>query len=59
MGIGVGTLGGLVGVGGPAIAVPQIIGAVVGWRVAHLMDPDRLKVLLGVVLVYLGPVLAF
>jgi len=107
IGLGVGTLGGLLGVGGPAIAVPVLVivgtpilaalavaqvqsvvlaavatanyashqavsapyvvliavphfvGAVVGWRVAHLMNPDRLKFLLGLVLVCLGPVLAF
>lgn len=47
----------------PSLAVvvgtPLLLGVVVGWRVAHLIDPDRLKVALGVALVLIGPVLAF
>lgn len=41
-----------------ALAVPLLAGVVVGWRVAHLVDPDRLKVALGVVLLAVGPLLA-
>ena len=47
----------------PSLAVvvgtPLLLGVVVGWRVAHLIDPERLKVALGVALVLIGPVLAF
>lgn len=40
------------------IGIPQVAGAVVGWRVAHRVDPERLKLLLGLLLVGLGPLLA-
>lgn len=106
VGAGVGLLGGLLGVGGPVVAVPvllllgvpmlaalavaqvqsvvlagvatanyaahqavsvplvvvvgvpQVAGALLGWRVAHRVDPDRLKLSLGLLLIGLGPVLA-
>lgn len=41
------------------IAVPQTMGAFVGWRVAHLIDPERLRIILGLVLICLGPVLLY
>lgn len=40
------------------VGVPLLLGVVVGWRIAHLIDPDRLKVALGVVLVGVGLSLA-
>lgn len=40
------------------IGLPLLAGAVVGWRVAHLVEPARLKVALGIVLVAIGPYLA-
>ena len=106
LGFGLGTASGLLGVGGPVIAVPALVligvpmlvavavaqvqsvfiatfaasgyflqghvafplavlvgtpllvGVVIGWRVAHLIDPARLKVALGVVLFAVGPYLA-
>ncbi len=106
IGLGIGFLGGLLGVGGPVVAVPvlivlgvpmlvavavaqiqsvfisgfatigyfaadavsiplavlvgvpQLIGVVLGWQVAHLVDPERLRVVLGVVLVVIAPVIA-
>ncbi|MFC6905056.1 sulfite exporter TauE/SafE family protein [Halalkalicoccus tibetensis] len=105
IGFGVGVLGGLLGVGGPVVAVPilvvlgvpmlvavavaqvqsvfisgfaaasyalagavsipvallvgipQLIGVVAGWKVAHLVDPGRLRVILGVVLIVVAPTL--
>lgn len=105
IGLGVGVLGGLLGVGGPVVAVPvlvvlgvpmlvavavaqvqsvfisgfaaasyalagavsipvallvgipQLIGVVAGWKVAHLVDPGRLRVVLGVVLIVVAPTL--
>ncbi|MCU4743287.1 sulfite exporter TauE/SafE family protein [Natronoglomus mannanivorans] len=46
----------------PSLAVfvgsPLLLGVVVGWRLAHLIDPDRLKVALGVALVGVGLSLA-
>lgn len=107
IGFGVGFVGGLLGVGGPVIAVPilvilgvpmlaslavaqvqsifisgfatvgyvlgdavsiplallvgipQLIGVVVGWRIAHLVEERRLRIVLGVVLVVIAPVIAF
>lgn len=40
------------------VGVPLLAGALVGWRVAHLLDPARLKEALGVVLVVVGLALA-
>jgi uncharacterized membrane protein YfcA len=40
------------------IGIPLVGGCVVGWRVAHLVDPNRLKVSLGGVLLLVGPYLA-
>lgn len=106
IGFGVGFLGGMLGVGGPVIAVPilvvlgvpmlvavavtqvqsifistfatvgyyvadavslglvllvgipQLVGVVVGWRIAHRVAEGKLRVVLGVVLVLIAPVLA-
>lgn len=106
MGIGIGFLGGMLGVGGPVIAVPilvalgvpmlfalaisqvqsvvisgvatigyasvgaiswplvllvgipQLVGVLVGWRIAHRVDPRRLRIALGLVLIGIGPFLA-
>jgi uncharacterized membrane protein YfcA len=38
---------------------PLLGGVVVGWRVAHLVPPAKLKACLGVVLLAVGPYLAF
>ena len=40
------------------VGVPLVAGVLVGWRVAHLVDPERLKLGLGAVLVLVGPYLA-
>lgn len=40
------------------VGTPLLVGVVVGWKVAHLIDPNRLKVALGIVLVGVGPYLA-
>lgn len=40
------------------IGLPLLAGVVVGWRIAHMVDPDELKVVLGIVLVAVGPYLA-
>lgn len=37
---------------------PLLVGVLIGWKVAHLVDPARLKVGLGVVLLAVGPILA-
>lgn len=106
VGFGVGFLGGLLGVGGPVIAVPllvvlgvpvlqslavaqlqsifiagfatvgyalggavslplavlvgvpQLVGVYFGWRIAHQVEPRRLRIVLGVVLVLVAPTLA-
>ncbi len=106
LGFGVGSTSGLVGVGGPVIAVPALVvlgmpmltaialaqaqsvfiavfatvgymvrgtvawplvalvgapllaGVFLGWKIARRIEPRRLKVLLGVVLIALGPYLA-
>ncbi|MFC6716663.1 sulfite exporter TauE/SafE family protein [Natrialbaceae archaeon GCM10025810] len=42
-----------------ALGVPLLGGVVVGWKVAHRVDPSRLKVALGIVLLAVGPYLAF
>lgn len=36
------------------VGVPQVLGVIVGWRIAHLIDPDRLTYVLGAVLVLVG-----
>ena len=36
------------------VGIPQLVGVVVGWKVAHVVDPDRLKVVLGGVLILVG-----
>ena len=41
-----------------AIGVPELVGVIAGWRVAHRVDPSRLKVALGGTLVAAGVVLA-
>lgn len=106
IGVGVGVLAGLLGVGGPIVAVPvlvalgvpilvsvavaqvqavfvsgfataayltagavsiplalligipQLVGVVLGWRVAHLIEPRRLRITLGVTLVLIAPAIA-
>ncbi len=106
IGFGVGGLGGMLGVGGPVVAVPvlvvlgvpmlvavavaqiqsvfisgfatvsyfavdavslplvmlvgipQLVGVVIGWGIAHRVNPHRLRLLLGAVLVLVAPVLA-
>jgi uncharacterized membrane protein YfcA len=40
------------------VGVPQLIGAFLGWRIAHYVDPERLKLALGVALIAVGPYLA-
>lgn len=40
------------------VGVPELVGVVVGWRVAHMVDETRLKRVLAVVLVVVGPYLA-
>lgn len=40
------------------VGVPLVAGVLVGWRVAHIVDPERLKLALGGVLVLVGPYLA-
>ncbi|MDJ1433186.1 sulfite exporter TauE/SafE family protein [Halostagnicola sp. A-GB9-2] len=40
------------------VGVPQLIGVVVGWRIAHRTDPERLKTVLGGVLILVGVYLA-
>lgn len=40
------------------VGVPLLLGVVVGWKVAHVVDPNRLKGALGVVLLGVGPYLA-
>ncbi|WP_266080353.1 sulfite exporter TauE/SafE family protein [Haladaptatus caseinilyticus] len=42
-----------------AIGVPELAGVVVGWRVAHFIDPSRLKLALGGSLVAAGFALIF
>jgi uncharacterized membrane protein YfcA len=40
------------------VGIPLLAGVVVGWRVAHLIEPAKLKMVLGVILVVIGPYLA-
>jgi uncharacterized membrane protein YfcA len=39
------------------VGIPQLIGVVLGWGVAHRVDPHRLRVVLGLVLVLVAPTL--
>ncbi|MFC7154412.1 sulfite exporter TauE/SafE family protein [Halomarina halobia] len=41
------------------VGVPELVGAVLGWRLAHAVDEIRLKRALAAVLVALGPYVAF
>jgi uncharacterized membrane protein YfcA len=41
------------------VGFPLLAGVVVGWKIAHLIDPARLKVALGAVLVVVGFVLVW
>lgn len=40
------------------IGLPLLAGVVVGWKVAHVVNPAKLKVTLGIVLVGIGPYIA-
>ncbi|MFC6826087.1 sulfite exporter TauE/SafE family protein [Halopelagius fulvigenes] len=40
------------------VGTPLLVGVVAGWKIAHLVDPARLKVALGAVLFAVGPYLA-
>jgi uncharacterized membrane protein YfcA len=40
------------------VGIPLMVGVAVGWRLAHRIDPRRLKVILGIVLVGVGAHLA-
>ncbi|XVH32609.1 TSUP family transporter [Haloferacaceae archaeon DSL9] len=40
------------------VGVPQVVGVVAGWKLAHLVEPGRLRIVLGVVLVAITPVIA-
>ena len=40
------------------VGVPQVIGVVIGWRVAHLVDAGWLRIALGCVLVIVAPLIA-
>ncbi|GAB7011643.1 sulfite exporter TauE/SafE family protein [Halorubrum trueperi] len=40
------------------VGLPLLAGVVVGWRVAHVVDPRRLKLALGVVLIVAGAYIA-
>ncbi|QRV14699.1 sulfite exporter TauE/SafE family protein [Haloterrigena salifodinae] len=40
------------------IGTPLLLGVVTGWKVAHTIDPEKLKVALGAVLLGIGPYLA-
>lgn len=41
------------------VGVPQLVGALLGWRIAHRVNPDRLKITLGVMLLVIGMYLMF
>jgi uncharacterized membrane protein YfcA len=41
------------------VGIPELVGVLVGWRLAHRIEPRRLKIGLGAVLFVLGPYLAF
>jgi uncharacterized membrane protein YfcA len=40
------------------IGIPLVVGVVAGWRIAHFIDPNRLKAALGGVLLLVGPYFA-
>lgn len=40
------------------VGTPLLVGVVAGWKIAHVVNPNRLKVALGVVLFAVGPYLA-
>jgi uncharacterized protein len=40
------------------IGIPLLIGTLTGWRVAHLINPAKLKIALGFILAAVGPYLA-
>lgn len=40
------------------VGIPQLVGALLGWRIAHYVRPDRLKTALGVTLILVAPYLA-
>ncbi|QLG48001.1 sulfite exporter TauE/SafE family protein [Natrinema halophilum] len=40
------------------IGAPLLLGVVVGWQVAYIIDPEKLKTALGFVLLGVGPVIA-
>lgn len=40
------------------VGLPLLAGVVVGWKVAHLINPAKLKLVLGLVLIVVGPYLA-
>lgn len=40
------------------VGLPLLAGVVVGWKVAHLVNPAKLKIALGIVLIAVGPYLA-
>lgn len=42
-----------------AVGLPLLLGVVAGWRMARYVEPRRLKLLLGCVLLAIGPYLAF
>lgn len=39
------------------VGVPLLAGVLVGWKVAHYVDPGRLKVVLGAILILVAPTL--
>ena len=40
------------------IGTPLLLGVIMGWKIAHMIDPEKLKVALGFVLLGVGPYLA-
>lgn len=40
------------------VGVPLLVGVGIGWRIAHVIDPSKLKIALGIALVAVGPYLA-
>ncbi|MDL5361569.1 sulfite exporter TauE/SafE family protein [Halalkalicoccus sp. NIPERK01] len=40
------------------VGVPQLLGVVLGWRIAHLIEPRRLRIALGATLVAIAPAIA-
>lgn len=41
------------------VGIPQLLGVVLGWQVAHRVDPARLRIILGTVLILIAPTLVF